>query len=1228
MQKTGFFVRLIAIALFLVQSAHAQEFSLPPDRFNHLVYAVDLVNNPPTNPNSNGYGDQLPLTEDDSWTDMCNNPTSWNSKFNLLAVNDFIRVRIDSKLHATTAFKYLFTFLLYQYTNPSSPTTASGPISVPIELDYDPATGAAYNDHNEYRFANCHSFYVTLDNVQVMDPTTGALQNIARTDFSSIFSIETEVSALRCDAQIPPNFLTNSKLNTTSSQMEVYWGYSNSYNGGLYPGSAGQPTVHGMVYELEWTYIDNYTYNLGTKTAGSAFPQNSGNSLSSNFINYSFNHNATRIRTNKSSYNIPYAYERGVLLYRVRVLQPDVTYTTLAVKSGWTMLDNGLTTDCTQPAFAAKGQLINQAFEGDKLNWQYSVSFAEDGKYKHSINYFDGLNKNRQNITWLNSLYNGNASDYVIAQENIYDKEGRPSIKTLPIPVTVGTLQYIPGFATVNGGTPLNATLFDVPAASCAPILIPALDPSALANSYYSHSSANQAGMLKYLPDAKGYPYIQTIYSPDNTNKVQWQGGAGDVLQPWAGHATRMEYVRADQFQLDHLFGTEAGTAEYYPKQIVTDPNGQVSFSIYNPAGKIMATGLSGNNPADATSSNLPIFSLPSKPTTPNFTLKELIAGVSPQILGNTVYQTGSFYNEVDAGNDALVSHTATLPVYSLCNKYLLPQMGYSVRIMDQCGTPVYTYPLAGGTVPIGSTTPFWGTMPTASATTASIALTPFNHLINNSLLAGKYTAQSSLTADDDAMRSQVTAVFDASKGSRHSDACFLNETEFIHDAIENETFPCHIDDDAPTSDCDALKKLMIAEMWPGAKYGQYTKNSDNSLFFNGADNSIFTSVPTSLLTGAPVAWKFDCNKLPFQITTPSNGVAVIDNLNSSVNAYHTYTNGSQTTQCATLDKKLYIESVQILDPTSLANISTIPVGLNVYSAIAPDVFNNNLSTKLEIHIKVQDLPTNPGCLQGIVTNNGINSVNTSADHTDCSSPNQAFLLIYKNDCTKPERQFAIPSTFDGYWLTNEMDINRGDRMTFVISYEGYTDENAFLCANNLPDAAPCTAGLSFVGAIVPTGACVVSGLNNYVPAPGVTAFAPYTTTLTCDHGFSHIILNYPMSDGNVYQFVDNLGGHKCGVMETQYRYQSACVTYPSITVDGIKYGNNSVTNINNNNGTVTVTSTIDIHTLTPDQFIHIFNDQIAEAILSQHPEFCKLQSCDHYSDDITAVTSYAQGRQ
>ncbi|MBX9449218.1 MAG: hypothetical protein KL787_05655 [Taibaiella sp.] len=73
------------------------------------------------------------------------------------------------------------------------------------------------------------------------------------------------------------------------------------------------------------------------------------------------------------------------------------------------------------------------------------------------VSYFDGSGKSRQVLTKIQS-----DPGYIIGMESIYDFEGRPAIKTLPIPIQAGNLLYQPGITIhATTGDPYTASDFD-----------------------------------------------------------------------------------------------------------------------------------------------------------------------------------------------------------------------------------------------------------------------------------------------------------------------------------------------------------------------------------------------------------------------------------------------------------------------------------------------------------------------------------------------------------------------------------------------------------------------------------------------------------------------------------------------------------------------------------------------------------------------------------------------
>src|SRR6185312_4766135 len=85
---------------------------------------------------------------------------------------------------------------------------------------------------------------------------------------------------------------------------------------------------------------------------------------------------------------------------------------------------------------------------GRNLNWQASTSFAEEGKRKSVVQYFDGSLRSRQTVT------KDNTTDTTIVAETLYDQQGRPEIQVLPAPTLSRIINYTPLLNTredING---------------------------------------------------------------------------------------------------------------------------------------------------------------------------------------------------------------------------------------------------------------------------------------------------------------------------------------------------------------------------------------------------------------------------------------------------------------------------------------------------------------------------------------------------------------------------------------------------------------------------------------------------------------------------------------------------------------------------------------------------------------------------------------------------------
>ena len=103
----------------------------------------------------------------------------------------------------------------------------------------------------------------------------------------------------------------------------------------------------------------------------------------------------------------------------------------------------------------------------------------------------------------------------------------------------------------------------------------------------------------EYIAEANGFPFTVTEYTPDNTGRIRRQGGVGPTHQLGSNHETKYYYAVPEQEEIDRLFGNNVGYKDHYEKEMVVDPNGQVSISYKNSSGKVIATALAGVAPAN-----------------------------------------------------------------------------------------------------------------------------------------------------------------------------------------------------------------------------------------------------------------------------------------------------------------------------------------------------------------------------------------------------------------------------------------------------------------------------------------------------------------------------------------------------------------------------------------------------------------------------------------------------
>ena len=465
-------------------------------------------------------------------------------------------------------------FVHYKYTVELKITPLSGTggiipaYSKTLTVEYNPHSGGGnFDDLIYYEIENYESVNIAIIDVIFEDLDAGTTTNTT----PSSARLET---GLRADRYYPlgtgsPSI--SAVENPVEQQIELTW----STMDGAYS------------YDLEWTWVDNYHPSVYTsqRDASDIF-----------FSERDFQLNSTRINTSENRYAIPLTYANGYFLFRIRAVGVFMEDVTVRKFGPWST---------TGTPFATVDDWAHIDIENQEplKNWQFQSSYAEEGKKKEVISYFDGTLRNRQTVTKINS--DGNA----IAGEVIYDHQGRPAIEVLPVPTGDDNIQYYQDF-NLNQDASFVYTKDDFDwdntdsSDENCDVSVGAMSSAKGASNYYSPSNTSTDQFRKFIPsataldnDSYGYPFTQIEYTPDNTGRIARKGGVGPEYQLGTNHEMKYLYATPEQIELDRLFGYNVGFALHYKKNAVIDPNGQVSISYVDPQGRTIATALASENP-------------------------------------------------------------------------------------------------------------------------------------------------------------------------------------------------------------------------------------------------------------------------------------------------------------------------------------------------------------------------------------------------------------------------------------------------------------------------------------------------------------------------------------------------------------------------------------------------------------------------------------------------------
>jgi RHS repeat-associated protein len=277
-------------------------------------------------------------------------------------------------------------------------------------------------------------------------------------------------------------------------------------------------------------------------------------------------------------------YQTGKIWYRARPVGYHLQYPDHRMVGNWV---NG---NCSPLA------ILNPE---DQKNWQVQTVFAEEGKNKKVVQYFDGTLRSRQTQTNLSS------EDVTLVGETLYDYEGRKSVEVLAAPEAsyTASLKFKPGINTFTASDPLVIANVDNFRKKFH------YDNRRNENSilskengaarYYSDQNSQPKIHSELIPNGEGFVYSQIEYLNDGTGRVSRQSGVGKEfkIDGQNARATRYFYGSPTPAELIRLFGANVGNATHYKKNLVVDANGQVSVSYHDQSDKVVATALAGNKP-------------------------------------------------------------------------------------------------------------------------------------------------------------------------------------------------------------------------------------------------------------------------------------------------------------------------------------------------------------------------------------------------------------------------------------------------------------------------------------------------------------------------------------------------------------------------------------------------------------------------------------------------------
>lgn len=238
--------------------------------------------------------------------------------------------------------------------------------NIKLKLSYKPDTGAVNKTQDDYVFSNAYSVKVKVNSF--------TSQELGK-KIPPVFQLTSKIIVDRKynfqrSATLQPSayFTGDAAANESPAEgqmmmMSLSTGTLSNYHLAL-----GWNFIQGAEeYDIEWATVD-----AGTPRGLLAQQLAAGTTLTADQLNSIFRNNASRITTDKNLYDISMVYNADYLLVRMRQVAYDAT-THERIEDDWDyQLDDG--------SYAVWN--ITSFWHEPNLNWQYTGTFAEEGKKK------------------------------------------------------------------------------------------------------------------------------------------------------------------------------------------------------------------------------------------------------------------------------------------------------------------------------------------------------------------------------------------------------------------------------------------------------------------------------------------------------------------------------------------------------------------------------------------------------------------------------------------------------------------------------------------------------------------------------------------------------------------------------------------------------------------------------------------------------------------------------